>query len=181
MTRDTAPPAKPVHPGRSSARLSGVQALYQIELSNESAETVIAEFLRHGLGREVEGEALAEPDRIHFERMVRDATARAEELDALISPCLAERWTMARIGALPRALLRAAACELVACPDVPARVVIDEYVELARAFFSGDEPAFVNGALDTLARRLRPREFTGNSGGTSHASGTGDVQSASGR
>ena len=66
---------------------------------------------------------------------------------------------MERLGTVVRALMRAATCELAACPDVPARVIINEYVELARAFFSGREPAFVNGALDSLARRLRGAEM----------------------
>ncbi len=150
---------------RSSARLACVQALYQIEMSGQPAESVIAEFLDHRVGHEIDGAHYTKPNRRHFERTVRAAADRAEEIDALVAASLAERWSLDRLGAVLRALMRAAACELAACPDVPARVVIDEYVELARAFFSGREPAFVNGALDSLARRLRAAEMAN---GTDH-------------
>lgn len=149
---------------RSSARLACVQALYQIEMSGQPAETVIAEFTSHRMGREIDGDQYAEPDRRHFERTVRAAVSRADELDGFVAESLSERWSLARLGAVMRALMRAAACELATCPDVPARVVIDEYVELARAFFSGDEPAFVNGALDSMARRLRQGELANGKG-----------------
>ena len=145
--------------GRSSARLACVQALYQIEMSGQSADAVIEEFLSHRAGHEIDGERYATPHRRHFERVVREASARAGEFDALVAATLAERWSLERLGAVVRALLRAATCELAACPDVPARVVINEYVELARAFYSEQEPAFVNGALDSLARRLRAAEM----------------------
>ncbi|MDP7344917.1 MAG: transcription antitermination factor NusB, partial [Alphaproteobacteria bacterium] len=84
-------------------------------------------------------------------------------------------WTVSRLGALMRALLRAAAAELLARPDIPARVVLNEYIELAGAFFSGREPAFVNAALDTLAHRLRAGEFA------SPVNAGGDVRSSPGR
>lgn len=146
-------------PRRSGARLASVQALYQIELSGRPADSVIEEFLRHRVGRDLDGARFVKPHRRHFEHTVREASARAREIDALVADSLAERWSLERLGAVLRALMRAAACELFTCPEVPARVVIDEYVELARAFFSGREPAFVNGALDTLARRLRAVEM----------------------
>jgi N utilization substance protein B len=73
--------------------------------------------------------------------------------------CLAVGWRLSRVDSILRAILRAAAFELVARKDVPARVILDEYVEISHAFFGGDEPAFVNAALDKLARRKRPTEF----------------------
>ncbi len=152
------------HSSRSSARLACVQALYQIELSDRSADSVIAEFLDHHAGWEIDGARYTLPHRAHFERTVRLATERAAELDALVAGCLAAGWSLERLGAVLRAVLRAAACELAACPEIPARVVIDEYIDVARAFFAGDEPAFVNGALDTLARSLRAAEMAGNEG-----------------
>ena len=156
---DAAEARAPRGQGRSSARLACVQALYQIELTGRSADSVIEEFLSHRAGHEIDGERYAVPHRRHFERTVREAEARADEFDALVADVLAQRWSMERLDAVVRALMRAATCELAACPDVPARVVIDEYVELARAFFSEREPAFVNGALDSLARRLRAAEM----------------------
>ena len=167
----TAPPAQ----GRSAARLAAVQALYQIELSDAVLESVIEEFLDHRIGREIEGAQYAEADREHFKWLVRNVSDRLAELDGCVGGALGTGWTVSRLGALMRALLRAAAAELLARPDIPARVVLNEYIELAGAFFSGREPAFVNAALDTLAHRLRAGEFA------SPVNAGGDVRSSPGR
>ncbi|MDP7642582.1 MAG: transcription antitermination factor NusB [Alphaproteobacteria bacterium] len=141
------------------ARLGAVQALYQMELSDAAPDEVIKEFVAHRIGQEIEGDAYAEADHEHFKWLVVNTHSRMDELDAGISAALDAGWTVTRLGALMRALLRAASAELVARPDIPARVVMNEYVELAGAFFSQREPAFVNAALDTLAHRLRADEF----------------------
>jgi N utilization substance protein B len=153
--------------GRSVARLAAVQALYQMELSDVPADAAIEDFFSHRDGREIEGDQYAEADRTHFEWLVRTVSGRLGEWDECIAGALESGWTVARLGALMRALLRAAAAELTARPDIPARVVVNEYVELAGAFFSRREPAFVNAALDVLARRLRAGEFAapGEAGG----------------
>jgi N utilization substance protein B len=150
---------KPAAQRRSAARLAAVQALYQIELSEAAPEVVIEEFLAHRIGREIEGAQYAEADREHFKWLVRNVSGRMVELDECVGGALDTGWTVDRLGALMRALLRAATAELMARPDIPARVVMNEYVELAGAFFSRREPAFVNAALDTLAHRLRAEEF----------------------
>jgi len=172
-TNDT--PAGPAGQGRSTARLAAVQALYQIELSDAALESVIEEFLDHRIGREIEGAQYAEADREHFKWLVRGVSERIEELDVCLSSALKTGWTVGRLGALMRGLLRAATTELLARPDIPARVVMNEYVELAGAFFSRREPAFVNAALDNLARRLRADEFL------SPDDAGGDVRSSAGR
>jgi len=167
--------AGPARQGRSTARLATVQALYQIELSDAAIEAVIEEFLAHRIGREIEGAQYAEADREHFKWLVRNASERIDELDECLGGALDTGWSVSRLGALMRALLRAATIELMARPDIPARVVMNEYVELAGAFFSRREPAFVNAALDTLARRLRAGEFV------SPDDAGGDVRSSAGR
>jgi N utilization substance protein B len=140
---------------RQSARLSAVQALYQIELSGAEAETVIAEFSGQPLSDET-----AEFDPAHFASVVTIANQNSAEIDTLIAGVLKEDWNISRLGALMRALLRAATAELLRRPDVPAKVVISEYVTLSRRFFLEGEPAFVNGALDGLAHKLRAKELT---------------------
>ena len=165
----------PAGQGRSAARLAAVQALYQIDLSDAAIEAVIEEFLAHRIGREIEGAQYAEADREHFKWLVRNASERIDELDECLGGALDTGWSVSRLGALMRALLRAATIELMARPDIPARVVMNEYVELAGAFFSRREPAFVNAALDTLARRLRAGEFV------SPDDAGGDVRSSAGR
>ena len=81
------------------------------------------------------------------------------EIDSSIAKCLAADWRLERVDSILRAILRAAAFELIAQRDVPAKAVIDEYVELSHAFFSGDEPAFVNAVVDRMAHRKRATEF----------------------
>lgn len=144
---------------RSTARLAAVQALYQMELSDSPTEDVIDEFLTLRIGREIEGEQYVDADRGHFKWLVRSVTERVTEIDECIGGALDAGWTIGRLGALMRVLLRSATVELLARPDIPARVVMNEYVELAGAFFSRREPAFVNAALDGIARRLRAGEF----------------------
>jgi N utilization substance protein B len=150
--------AKPVAAGRRAARLAAIQALYQMELAGEDAETVAEEFAAWRFGREPEITP-GEPDEAFFGDIVRGVPHHQDEIDAAVTDCLASDWRLSRVDSILRAILRAGAYELIARPDVPARVVIDEYVELSHAFFSGEEPAFVNAALDKLARRMRAAEF----------------------
>jgi N utilization substance protein B len=150
---------KPDASARRAARLAAIQALYQMELTGEDAETVAEEFVTYRFGREPELLALGEPDEAFFGDIVRGVPHRQGEIDAAITKCLASDWRLSRVDSILRAILRAGTYELIARPDVPVRVVIDEYVELSYAFFSGEEPAFVNAALDRLAHRMRAAEF----------------------
>ncbi len=150
---------------RRAARLAAVQALYQIELTGVPPEAVIAEFAAHRLGREQDGIDAGPVDRALFADLVRGAVARAGELDNLVAAVLAEDWPLDRLETTLRAILRAGTYELAARPDVPARVIISEYVDLAAAFFAGKEPGIANGVLDRLARELRPDELEQAKGG----------------
>ena len=147
---------------RSLARLAAVQALYQIELGGETPEAVVAEFSTHRFGREIDGDRYAEADRAFFADIVKGCSERRAEIDEMLSSALPSDWPLARIESVLRAILRAGAFELVARSDVPARVVINEYVEVAHAFFSGKEPGMANGVLDRLARSLRAEELAGS-------------------
>ncbi len=139
---------------RSAARLAAVQALYQMELAGGGAEEVAAEFAAHRFA-----EFSDPPDADFFAAVVTGVPQHQVEIDKAIAACLSQSWTLARVDSILRAILRAAGFELVARHDVPAKVVIDEYVGIAREFFSGDEPGFINAALDAIARRKRAPEF----------------------
>lgn len=141
---------------RSAARLAAVQILYSLEIAGLPVETALAQGVT-GLGGE--GVAAAEPDGAMVDFLVRGVVADLAELDRLIGANLAQDWTIERLEALLRAILRAAACELRANPKTPVRVVISEYVDVAHAFYAGPEPGLVNAVLDRLARSLRPSEF----------------------
>ena len=147
------------HQARSAARLAALQALYQLEMTGNAPDDVIDEFIQHRFGQDPEtGEGTAH-DEAFFSDVVHGVLKHQIEIDRGIARSLASGWTLSRIDSILRALLRAGCYELVARRDVPAKVVIDEYVELARDFFEGDEPGFVNAVLDKLAHRKRATEF----------------------
>jgi N utilization substance protein B len=145
----------PARQARSVARLAAVQALYQMEVSNAGAEAVIREFSEHRFDRDFEDMTLAGADEPFFADLVRGVVAHQREVDAAVARRLAQNWRLERIDATVRAILRAGAYELTHRPDVPTEVAIDEYVELAKSFFEGPEPGFVNGALDGVAQDVR--------------------------
>lgn len=144
---------------RGAARLAAVQALYQMDLGGASLPDIIAEYETHRLGKELDGEQYRDADAAFFREIVAGVVADQRNLDPTIDAALTGDWPLPRVDATLRAILRAGAFELASRPDVPARVVITEYVDVAKAFFEGEVPAMVNAVLDTLARRLRPAEF----------------------
>jgi N utilization substance protein B len=140
---------------RSVARLAAVQALYQMETAGAGAEAVIREFSDHRFDRDIEGVRLAHADQPFFGALVRGVVADQDAVDAAVRRRLASGWRLDRIDATARSILRAGAYELIRRRDVPAEVAIDEYVEIAKSFFEGPEPAFINAALDAIARDER--------------------------
>ena len=139
---------------RSRARLAAVQALYQMDLAETDLAAVIEEFKGYRLGEDDDSEPAADPE--HFARVLKGVVRRQRDVDPMIDSQLAEGWRLHRVDSILRAILRAASFELLELSDVPPRVVISEYIDVAHAFFAGDEPRVVNGVLDQLARKLRP-------------------------
>ena len=146
-------------PARSAARLAAVQALYQMELSGQGVEATIEEFRSFRLGAEIDGAVMHSADANFFADILRGTVETQNRLDGYLERQLAKGWTLARIDATARALLRAALYELIRRADVPYKVVINEYLEIANAFFEGDEPGFINGVLDAAAREARSDEI----------------------
>jgi N utilization substance protein B len=144
---------------RGAARLAAVQALYQMELGGATVPDILTEFQTHRLGKEIDGEQYRDADGAFFREIVTGVVDEQRVLDPAIDAALAAHRPVQRIDATLRAILRSGAFELSARRDVPSRVVISEYVDVAKAFFEGEVPAMVNAVLDALARRLRPGEF----------------------
>jgi len=144
---------------RGAARLASVQALYQMDVGGASLDEVLAEFETWRLGQETDGVTYREADASFFRELVSGVVRDQRELDARIQAALVDRWPLSRLDVTLRAILRAAGWELSRRTDVPARVVITEFVDVAKAFFGEEEPRMVNGVLDTLARELRAGEF----------------------
>jgi N utilization substance protein B len=145
---------------RRTARLKAVQALYQIAMTEIPAETAIVEFIAHRLAEPIDGQALPEPDSKFFAELVRGAAAERSDLDAMIAAVLKEDWTVERLEATLGAILRAGAWELSNRQDIPPRVTISEYTDVAGAFMGERETSLVNGVLNRIAAELRPDEMT---------------------
>ena len=144
---------------RSSARLAAAQALYQMDVTGKGLNEILAEFEAHWIGREVEGAQYKPAEIAFFRDIMAGVLGDQEALDRQIDANLQKGWPLRRIEALMRAILRAGCYELKKRADVPARVAIAEYVDVAGAFFDREEAGMINAVLDALARALRPGEF----------------------
>lgn len=144
---------------RSAARLGSVQALYQMDLSGSDVGETLAQFSARAVGEDFEDGQCGEADYKHLREVVDGVVREQKAIDPALDAILDKAWPLHRLDSTVRAILRAAAYELMFLARVPARVVISEYVDVADAFFGAEEPRFVNGVLDRLARQQRPQEF----------------------
>jgi N utilization substance protein B len=144
---------------RGAARLAAVQALYQMDIAGAGINDIFAEFESHWLGGEVEGEQYLPAEAAFFRDVVSGVVRHQQKLDPLIDDALPKGWPLKRIDAILRAVLRAGAYELERRKDVPGRVVVSEYVDVANAFVEAEETGMVNAVLDQIARRFRADEF----------------------
>ncbi|MHC9234327.1 transcription antitermination factor NusB [Pseudooceanicola sp. 502str34] len=144
---------------RSASRLYAVQALFQMERSGQTIEAVCREFEDFRFGAVYDGDEMAEGDLSLFRKLVRDAVNHQAKIDQMTDRALVAKWPIARIDPTLRALFRAAGAEFVE-GEAPPRVVIVEFVDVARAFYpEGKEPKFVNAVLDHMAREAKPEAF----------------------
>lgn len=137
---------------RSAARLAAVQALYQMDIGHQTLEDTLSQFSAIHKSREIEGEEYLPADTDFFRQILNGVVRAQLEIDPAVDNALKEGWPMGRIDATMRAILRAATFELLKRRDIPSRVVITEYVDVAKAFFEDDVPKMVNGVLDEVAR-----------------------------
>jgi transcription antitermination protein NusB len=172
MTSDNATPAQPVATPprpRSISRTAAVQALYQMDMAGTDINAVIAEFqhvrfeptvIVDGDDRDVDlDEKVEGADAQFFADILKGVVRRQRDIDPMIDLQLAEGWRLVRVDSILRAILRAGAFELLERTDVPARVVINEYINVAKSFFDTEEPRVVNGVLDRLAHKMRSAEL----------------------
>ncbi len=139
--------------------LAAAQALYEMEVADKGLADILAEFEAHWIGREVEGDQYNPAEVAFFRDVVAGVQKDQLAIDRRLDDALAKGWPLKRVEALMRAILRAAYYELKGRPDVPGRVVIAEYVDLANAFYGAEESGMINAVLDALARESRPDEF----------------------
>lgn len=152
--------AKPARSAsRTAARLAAVQALYQMDMVATDANLVVREFLDYRLDDVAEKSGASETDGAYFQDIVLGVVREQLTIDPVLDAHLAEGWHLSRIDSILRAILRSAAYEITQRDDVPAKVIISEYLNIAHAFFDSEEPKVVNGILDRMARAQRAREF----------------------
>lgn len=144
---------------RGAARLAAVQALYQMDIAGTELPEILAQFESHWIGREVEGEQYLPAEAAFFREIVGGVVREQRALDPLVDQALSAGWPLKRVEAILRAVLRAGAFELQHRADIPARVIVSEYVDVAHAFVERDETGLVNAVLDQLARQLRAEEL----------------------
>jgi N utilization substance protein B len=144
---------------RGAARLAAVQALYQMDIAGTGLNDILAEFESHWMGRELEGEQYLPAEVAFFHAIVCGVVDEQRKLDPLIDEALAKGWPLKRVEAILRAVLRAGLYELDRRRDIPARVVVKEYADVAAAFVERQESGMVTAVLDQLARQLRTGEF----------------------
>lgn len=145
---------------RSAARLGAVQALYQMDLSGSDVGETLAQFSSRASGENFEDGQCGEADYRHLKEVVDGVVREQKAIDPAVDKILDKDWPLHRLDSTVRAILRAGAYELMFMERVPAKVAISEYVDVADAFFGAEEPRFVNGVLNKLARQSRPKEFT---------------------
>jgi N utilization substance protein B len=151
----TAAPTHKRSQARSAARLAAVQALYQQQMEKTALARLLDEFHQHRLGKEIDEEQYAEAEVDFFDDIVSGVDARRDEIDAKLVGKLAEGWTLARLDKTLLQILRCGTYELMARADVPTAAAIDEYVDVAKAFFDDREAKFANGILDAIAKDVR--------------------------
>ena len=150
---------KPPVNKRGAARMGAVQALYQMDVAGSGAAETVAEYENFRLGKVIDEDEYREADAAWFRQIVGGVAEAQRRIDPLIHSSLRDDWPLSRIDSTLRAILRAGAWELEHKKDVPARVIISEYVDVARAFHEGDAPKMVNGVLDLIARKVREGEL----------------------
>ena len=144
---------------RAAARLAAVQALYEMDVTGKSLPDIFAEFEAHWIGREIEGDQYNAAELTLFRGILQGVLDDQGPLDRAIDRTLVASWPLARVDSVMRATLRGGAYELKTRRDIPARVVIKEYVDVAGAFFGREESGMINAVLDGLAREFRAEEF----------------------
>ena len=164
MAERSRPSIRPANQ-RGAARLGAVQALYQMDVGGVTLPAVVAEFEAHRLGQELEGEQLRPADAAFFRSLVAGVVELQRKIDPIIHSTLPPTWPLTRIDLTLRAILRCGVFELLEKQDIPSRVIINEYVDVARAFFDADEPGLVNGVLDAVARDARPEDHSARASG----------------
>ncbi len=143
---------------RRASRLASIQALYQMDIGGGLSTSVVREFIDHRF--DIENiDSKSKVDELFFVELVEGVAKKQEFIDKILSDKLSKAWPLYLLDATVRAILRSACFEIEFRPDVPALVIIDQYVSIAADFFEGKEIGFINGTLESIAKTVRKSEF----------------------
>ncbi|EJF77553.1 transcription antitermination factor NusB [Bartonella birtlesii] len=140
---------------RGAARLAAVQALYQMDIVGSGVIETAAEYEAYRLGKDIDGNQYLDADFQWFLAIITGVVKNQKQLDPMLHQQLSTEWSLSRLDSILRAILRAGLWELINRQDVPVAVIMNEYVDIAKAFFEGDEPKLVNAVLDNMAKKIR--------------------------
>ncbi len=140
---------------RGAARLAAVQALYQMDVGGTGVLEIAAEYETHRLGKEIDGSQYRDADAQWFRSILSGVVENQKRIDPVVKQSLVEGWPLSRLDSTLRAILRSGTYELMQRADVPVAVIVNEYVDIARAFYEDEEPKLVNAVLDRVAKRVR--------------------------
>ncbi|MCZ2328318.1 transcription antitermination factor NusB [Bartonella sp. F02] len=140
---------------RGAARLAAVQALYQMDIVGSGVIETAAEYETYRLGKNIDGDQYLDADFQWFKSIIAGVVQDQKKLDPILHQRLSEEWSLSRLDSILRAILRAGLWELINRNDVPVAVVVNEYVDIAKAFFESDEAKLVNAVLDSIAKEIR--------------------------
>ena len=172
---DPVQPPRPVKTAnkRGAARLAAVQALYQMEVGGSTLMETVAEYESYRLGQEIDGEQYRDADAAWFRDVVSGVVRQQKAIDPLIHGALPTDWPLSRLDTTLRAIMRAGVFEIRSRRDVPVAVIITEYIDVAKAFYTEEEPKLVNAVLDRISRENRPQ--------TGEKTGAGEKSAAGGK
>ena len=146
------------HNKKSSARLFAVQILFEMEINGKKINNILERLTDEYLIEISRLNKTEKADKNHLIKILKGVTKNQKDIDLNINDNLIG-WSLSRIDSVSRAILRSAFYELRECNDIPVKVIINEYIEISKSFFEGDEPNFINGILDKISKIYRPNEF----------------------
>ena len=146
------------HNKKSSARLFAVQILFEMEINGKKINNILERLTNEYLIEISRLNKTEKADKNHLIKILKGVTKSQKDIDLNINDNLIG-WSLSRIDTVSRAILRSALYELRECNDIPVKVIINEYIEISKSFFEGDEPNFINGILDKISKIYRPNEF----------------------
>ena len=146
---------------RSVARLYAVLALFQHKASDDGLRDVLSDYISKTarVNPKIESIPVRDMHEKFFIDLMKNVSENIEVIDAEISEHLSKDWSMERIDPVLLCILELGVCEILLFSSVPSKVILDEYTEVANAFFTKQNASFINGTLNAIARKKRPGDI----------------------